>query len=164
VTEQAFLKESKMRMNRGGVKVWAVRTSAIVLAAAIALGVLLAAGAAWAHHNMAAAFDFNQRFTVTGALAKIDWRNPHIQLSVDVKSDQGQVETWVFEGPDPGFFRRRNVISISKTQVNKIHFENAINKTVTTEASRARDGSRSGLIRMITLPDGTVVSLCPQNC
>jgi hypothetical protein len=126
------------------------------VSASIALGVLLVAGVAWAHHNMSALFDFNQRFTRTGTLTKSDWRNPHILLSVDAKSEQDQVETWLFEGPSPSFFRTRNV--------GKSEFENAIGKTVTVEASRARDGSLSGLIRMITLPDGTVVSLCPQNC
>ena len=126
------------------------------ISASIALGVMLAAGAAWAHHNMSALFDFNQRFTRTGTLTKSDWRNPHIYLSVDAKGDQGQVETWLFEGPSPGFFRTRNI--------GKSDFESATGKTVTVEASRARDGSLSGLIRIITLPDGKVVSLCPQNC
>lgn len=113
-------------------------------------------GPAWAHHNMSALFDFNQRFTRTGTFTELDWRNPHIYLSVDVKSEEGQVETWFFEGPPASFFRTWDI--------GKSHFENAIGETVTVEASRARDGSLSGLIRMITLPDGTVVSLCPQNC
>ena len=43
-------------------------------------------------------------------------------------------------------------------------FDSAIGKTVTAELSRARDGSHSGLIRTITLPDGKQISLCPQNC
>jgi hypothetical protein len=109
-----------------------------------------------AHHNMSALFDFNQRFTRTGTLIKSDWRNPHILLSVDAKSDQGQVETWVFEGPAPNVFRNLNV--------GKVDFENATGKTVKVEASRARDGSLRGLMRIITMPDGKVVSLCPQNC
>ena len=117
---------------------------------------LLMAGSMWAHHNMSALFDFNQRFMVTGALSKSDWRNPHILLTVDVKNDQGKMETWLFEGPPPGFFRTRDT--------NKSDFETAIGKTVTVEASRARDGSLSGLIRNITLPDGRIVSACPQNC
>ena len=114
-------------------------------------------GSAWAHHNMAALFDFNQRFTRTGTLTKLDWRNPHIYLYVEAKSDQGLVETWAFEGPTPRFFRIRD-------DVGKGDFENAIGETVTVEASRARNGSLSGLIRMVILPDGQVVSLCPQNC
>lgn len=65
-------------------------------------------------------------------------------------------QTWLFEGPAPTVFRTRDV--------GKTHFTDAIGKTVTVEASRARNGSMSGLIRIITLPDGHVVSLCPQHC
>jgi hypothetical protein len=118
--------------------------------------VLLATSTLSAHHNMSAIFDFNQRFTLTGALTQVDWRNPHIELIVDVKSDQGQVQTWKYEGPSPGVFRTRNV--------GKTDFAGAIGKAITVEASRARDGSLWGLIRVVTLPDGKVVSLCPQNC
>ncbi len=126
------------------------------ISVSIALGVMLAAGSAWAHHNMSALFDFNQRFTRTGTLSKADWRNPHIYLSVEAKNDQGQVETWSFEGPAPRVFINLNA--------GKSDFANATGKTVTVEASRARDGSLRGLMRIITLPDGKVVSLCPQNC
>jgi len=126
------------------------------IAVSIVLGVMLAAGAARAHHNMSALFDFNQRFTRTGTLTKADWRNPHIYLTVDAKNDQGQAETWSFEGPAPNVFRNLNVA--------KVDFENATGKTVKVEASRARDGSLKGLMRIITMPDGKVVSLCPQNC
>jgi len=124
--------------------------------APIALGVVLA-GSAWAHHSMSALFDFDQRFTRIGTLTQVDWRNPHIYLRVEAKTDQGAMEPWAFEGPSPNFFRSRG-------GVGKNDFQNAIGQTVTVEASRARNGSRSGLIRMITLPDGKVVSLCPQNC
>jgi hypothetical protein len=117
--------------------------------------VLLAAGSAWAHHNMSAIFDFNDVVKQTGALADLDWRNPHIYIFVDVE-DAGEAETWSFEGPPPGFFRNRNV--------DKATFESFLGQDVTVEASRARDGSLSGLIRQVTLTDGTVVSACPQNC
>ena len=126
-----------------------------IMAVSFALAVLVA-GSAWAHHDMSAAFDVNQRFTLTGTLTRLDWRNPHIFLSVDVTSDQGQVETWLFEGQNPGAFRAK--------AIGKSDFESSLSKTITVEASRARDGSLSGLIRTITLSDGTVVSLCPQNC
>src|SRR5262245_9042231 len=122
----------------------------------IAIAVLLAAESASAHHNMSALFDFNDRVTLTGTLTRIDWRNPHIGLVVDVKTDGSQAESWAIEGPPPGFFRARDV--------NKTDVEAALGKTVTAEASRARDGSTSGLLRMITLPGGKVVSACPQNC
>src|SRR4030095_872993 len=121
----------------------------------VALAGILVAGSAWAHHNMSAIFDFNDRVTLTGTLSKIDWRNPHIELIVDTKSGQ-EVQSWTLEGPAPSFFRARDI--------NKSDFEGALGKNVTAEASRARDGSRWGLLRVMTLPDGKVVSACPQNC
>ena len=120
----------------------------------LAIAVLVFCTAAWAHHSMLALFDINDKVTITGTLTRIDWRNPHIELIVDTK--RGGSETWSLEGPSPGFFRARDI--------NKSNIEAALNKTVTAEASRARDGSRSGLLRVMTLPDGTLISACPQNC
>jgi Family of unknown function (DUF6152) len=121
----------------------------------VALAAMVFAATAWAHHNMSAIYDFNDRVTMTGTLTKIDWRNPHIELIVDKKDGQ-EAQSWALEGPSPSFFRARDI--------NKADIEAALNKTVTAEASRARDGSRAGLLRVMTLPDGKVVSACPQNC
>ena len=124
--------------------------------ALVALTVLLLTASLRAHHNMSAAFDFNDRVSLTGTLTKVDWRNPHIYLVLDVKPDGEQLEAWSIEGPSPSFFRTR--------EISSDEFKVAIGKTISAEASRARDGSRSGLIRTVTLPDGKVISLCPQNC
>jgi len=121
----------------------------------VAAALMLAAATASAHHNMSAIYDFNDKVTMTGTLSKIDWRNPHIELIVETK-DGAQVQNWSLEGPSPGFFRERDI--------NKADVEAALHKTVTAEASRARDGSRAGLLRTMTLPGGRVLSACPQNC
>ena len=122
----------------------------------LVLFALVTAGSASAHHNMSALFDFNDRVTLTGSMTKLEWLNPHIYVFVDAKGAGDAVEAWSVEGPSPGFFRTRDI--------NKGEFESAIGKAVTVEASRARDGSKSGLLRIITLPGGKVISLCPQNC
>ena len=122
----------------------------------IAAAALMFAATAWGHHNMSAVYDFNDRITMTGTLSKIDWRNPHIELIVDTKNGGTEVQSWSLEGPSPSFFRTRDI--------NKSEVETALNKTVTAEASRARDGSRAGLLRTMKLPDGKVISACPQNC
>jgi hypothetical protein len=119
------------------------------------LSLLLLAGSLQAHHNMSAYFDFNNRVTINGTLAKVDWRNPHVELTVETKEGE-KVQPWRLEGPSPVFFRDRDV--------SKADFEGAIGKAVTFEASRARDGSAWGLLRTMTLPTGKLVSACPQNC
>ena len=118
--------------------------------------VALLASPAWAHHNMTAVFDFNDRVTFTGTLTSVDWRNPHTYFIVEVKGASGAIESWQSEGPAPSFFRIRDV--------GKPDFEASVGKTVTVEISRARDKSRFGLIRTFTLANGKVVSACPQNC
>lgn len=121
----------------------------------IAAALMFAAATVSAHHNMSAIYDFKDKVTMTGTLSKIDWRNPHIELIVETKNGT-ELQSWALEGPSPGFFRER--------EVNKSDIEAALNKTVTAEASRARDGSRAGLLRTMTLPNGKVLSACPQNC
>lgn len=117
---------------------------------------VLLCGQASAHHNMTAVFDFNDRVTVKGTLTTIDWRNPHTYFTVEAKGADGSAETWQIEGPSPSFFRLRDV--------GKPDFQDSVGKTVSVEISRARDKSRSGLIRTFTLANGKIVSACPQNC
>ena len=54
---------------------------------------VLVSGSAWAHHNMSAMFDLSRVFTETGTLTQLDWRNPHMSVSVRVESEEGRIET-----------------------------------------------------------------------
>ena len=110
-----------------------------------------------AHHGMSAVFDFNDRFSRTGTLVRLDWRNPHIYLYVEAEGFDGQTVEWAYEGPSPVHFRRAEA-------AKKPDFEDSLGKTVSVDASRARDGSHRGLIRSITLANGKFVPLCPDNC
>ena len=78
------------------------------------IAAMLVASSAWAHHNMSALFDFNDRVTLSGTLTKIDWRNPHIYVFLDAKGGDpkagDQVQAWSVEGPAPSFFRAREKI------------------------------------------------------
>jgi hypothetical protein len=51
-----------------------------------------------AHHSFAAEYDGTKPITVTGAVTKIDWTNPHIYLYIDVKNETGAITSWKFEG------------------------------------------------------------------
>src|SRR5215470_17008691 len=116
------------RQNPGSFSM-TVRMSLLVV-----FGITLLTVTASAHHNMSGIFDFNDRVTLTGTLTKLDWRNPHIELDVDAKPENGPVEAWKAEGPAPIFFRSRDT--------TKADFEKALGKPVKLEVSRARDGSK----------------------
>ena|SRR5262252_3893953 len=132
------------------------KVSPFIFASLVALVLLSPAATMSAHHNMSAVFDFNDRVTLTGTLTSIDWRNPHVEIIVDAKRESGTVEKWKGEGPNPGYFRNRDI--------NKSDFEKNIGAKITIEVSRARDGSTWGLLRSVTMPDGKVIPLCPENC
>ena len=119
------------------------------ISAFIALGIMLAAGTAWAHHSFSP-FDMDKRVTLTGILTKVDWRNPHIEISIDVKGDQGQVESWLMEGGPPARFKNYGI--------NKDSFGKAVGQIVTVVAGLAKDGARHGHMQTITFPDGTTTA------
>ena len=64
-----------------------------VLAAAIAFGL---ASPAWAHHSHAM-FDHDKEVTVTGTVSQWVFRNPHVFLYVDARTDAGETVTYIVE-------------------------------------------------------------------
>lgn len=59
--------------------------------------VWLAAPSALAHHPFSDEFDRSQTVTLNGTLTRIDWQNPHVYASVDVKDPEGNVVNWKVE-------------------------------------------------------------------
>ncbi len=57
------------------------------------VSLLFVPAAALAHHALQAQFDTEQTITLTGVITKMDWRNPHVRLYIEVK-DQGHTVTW----------------------------------------------------------------------
>jgi hypothetical protein len=72
----------------------------------LAILAVAASSLALAHHSYSA-FDMTGTKTVTGTVTKFDWSNPHSWIWIDVKNEQGVVETWGIEGMSPNFLARR---------------------------------------------------------
>ncbi|MET0212605.1 MAG: DUF6152 family protein, partial [Vicinamibacterales bacterium] len=51
---------------------------------AAAIGFVLAAGPALAHHAVAAQYDMNKPIEITGSLKKMEFINPHSMLHLEV--------------------------------------------------------------------------------
>jgi uncharacterized protein DUF6152 len=85
-----------------------MRRSAVARVLTLALG-LYAVGVLRleAHHSFAAEYDGTKPITVTGAVTKIDWTNPHIYLYIDVKNETGAITSWKFEGYPPNMLIRQ---------------------------------------------------------
>jgi uncharacterized protein DUF6152 len=63
------------------------------------IGVLMAASPLLAHH--AWAVDTSRAITLKGTVTGFEWSNPHVQILLEVKDDNGKVQKWTAGGPSP---------------------------------------------------------------
>lgn len=50
-----------------------------------------------AHHSFDSEFDRNKPVTLTGAITKIEWANPHGRFFIDIKGPTAGATTWEIE-------------------------------------------------------------------
>ncbi len=94
-------------------------------------GLLLAAMPAMTHHAFAAQYDTTRNLTFKGTVTKVEWKNPHIYVYIDVKDDAGNVANWSFEGASAtGLYR----LGWKKDSLKP-------GDEVTVEGWRAKDGA-----------------------
>jgi len=111
-----------------------------VLAAALALA---AVWPAWAHHSHAM-FDHAKEVTVTGKVTEFVFRNPHVFLYVEVKTENGEVQNyWVEMSNIPNMIKRGIVQSTFKP-----------GDVVTVKLNPLKDGRPGGNYLTITAADG----------
>jgi hypothetical protein len=112
-----------------------------ILGGVVAVGLMLAAGSAVAHHSFAAEFDANKPITLTGRVTKVEWTNPHVWFYINVTDDKGEVTNWGAEmGPPHGLQRRgwrRETLKIGEE--------------VKVSGSLAKNGSKKLNARSVTL-------------
>jgi hypothetical protein len=101
-----------------------------------------------AHHSFAAEFDGSKPIRLTGALAKIEWTNPHSYFYIEVKDPAGAVVTWGCEAGSPGALSRRG---FKRGDLK-------LGDTVIVDGYLAKDGSHLVDARRVTLADGRIVS------
>jgi Family of unknown function (DUF6152) len=107
----------------------------------ISLSLVLAGTPLLAHHSFAAEYDAKKPIKLKGIITKVDWMNPHVYFYIDVEDDKGNITNWAFEmGPPNGLQRAgwtRNTMKIGDE--------------VIVDGSMAKDGSKSGNARSVTL-------------
>ena len=109
-----------------------------------AAGLLLASVPMLAHHSFAAEYDRGKPITLTGAVTKVEWMNPHARFYVDVKDDSGTVTNWEFELGSPNGLMRNGWTRNSLKPGDM----------VTIEGSLAKDGSKLVNASNVKLADG----------
>ncbi len=100
-----------------------------------------------AHHSFAAQYDRNKPATLTGAVTKLDWINPHARFFIDVKDATGKVANWEVELAAPAMLLRRGWTR------NDLK----VGEPVTVNGSLAKDGSNLLNATAVTLSSGKKV-------
>ena len=59
-----------------------------------------------AHHTFALDYDEGRSIRLKGTITKVEWKNPHTYVYIDVKGQRGAVEQWALEGNPPNLLAR----------------------------------------------------------
>ena len=99
-----------------------------------------------AHHGEAN-YDTDKVVSVKGTVSDFQFINPHTLITVDVKSDKGEIEKWACEARSPGM-----LVRVGGWDKNTLKPGDVI----TVTGYRARNGMTVLRLQKITLADGTV--------
>jgi hypothetical protein len=107
------------------------------------LSLLLVPTAVLAHHALPAQFDMQRTITLTGAVTKMDWSNPHVRLYLAVKG-QSKTVNWELYLGSPN----QQIMNGWKIDTYKR------GDHVSVDAYPARDGSSVGFARKVAAASG----------
>jgi hypothetical protein len=118
---------------------------------AAALAAWVGSGAAAvAHHSVAVNFDASKALTLTGRIAEVDIRNPHSQITLQVRQPDGSMKEWLIEWSD------RNALVRRKVPFHLLR----VGEVVTIDASPSRRLDNLAYFRSAVLPDKSVLRDC----
>jgi hypothetical protein len=117
-----------------------------------AVGLMLAAAPALAHHAIQAQFDFAKPLHLTGTVTKMEWIFPHAYMFLDVKDASGKVRNWALEMVGPESLRKAGLSRTDRTNFK-------VGDTISVSGFMSRDGADTGFVREVKLADGQVVTV-----
>lgn len=108
---------------------------------------LLVASSGLAHHSRHATYDPDDRVALAGTITKVEWRNPHVWLFLDVADERGATMAWACETASPITLFRRGWRPDSLKPGD----------VVTINGEKARNGTANCNVRSVTLADGRAI-------
>ena len=116
----------------------------LVLGLTIRFAILLATGPLLAHHGEAN-YDTDKVVSVKGTVTDFQFINPHVQIFMNVKNENGEMEKWACEARSPSM-----LVRIGGWDKNTLKPGDVISAS----GFRARNGSNVLRLSKIVLADG----------
>jgi hypothetical protein len=98
-----------------------------------------------AHHGEAN-YDTEKMVSVKGTVTEFEFINPHVQITLDVKSDKGEAEKWVGEARSPAMLSRYGGWDKNTIKVGDV---------ITFYGHRTKNGTNFMRLDKIVKSDGT---------
>ena len=114
--------------------------------AVLAASGMLISGSALAHHTHAH-YEAERTVVLTGTIKEFDWRNPHSWVTIEVLDASGQAKNWLLEARAPASLARNGWTQESLKPGD----------TVAITIRPLKSGGVGGLVRQVTLANGTVL-------
>ena len=115
----------------------------LTLAVLLALHALMSAPL-YAHHGRGATYDMKKRVTLKGTVSKVEWRNPHVLIYMDVKDADGKIVTWGFENS--------GVSTLAQEGYNRNTLK--VGQDISAIVNPAVNGAPTAIVVKIILADG----------
>jgi hypothetical protein len=116
----------------------------LMLCLTITFAVLFVSGPLLAHHGEAN-YDTEKTTTVKGTVTNFQFINPHVQIFMDVKNDNGEIEKWSGEARSPSM-----LVRVGGWDKNTLKPGDVI----TMIGFRSKNGSNILRLKKIVLADG----------
>ena len=100
-----------------------------------------------AHHGRGATYDMKKRVTLKGTVSRVEWRNPHVLIYMDVKDADGKVVTWGFENS--------GVSTLAQEGYNRNTLH--VGQDITAIVNPAANGAPTAIVVKIILADGSEI-------
>jgi hypothetical protein len=89
----------------------------------------------------------NKQLTLKGTVSRVDWRNPHVVIHMDVKDPGGTVVTWAFENA--------GVSQMAQAGYNRNTLK--LGQEITAVVNPAANGTPTAIVVKVVLADGSEI-------
>ena len=103
---------------------------------------------AQAHHSFAAEYDIDNYITLQGTVSEVRFRNPHVQILLDV-DDNGETTRWNVAGQSVAALRRRGIVADIVT----------VGDAVTVSGHAGRNGTKKLYLDVVITAAGVRYSI-----